>query len=153
MIVQIRDAKPFDQVVLHDCDLKCFYVPWSDDFWGEIAKTHVVKVATYWGSIIGFVVATYLEEHRHVMVPKVCVKPNYRRRKVGTQLIDEVEKFARLMKAECIVCTVPESFTSGDQDATGWLKALNFKAVGLLREGATCYGDAEDVIIFNREVK
>lgn len=155
MIVQIRDAKPQDQVVLQDCDLKCFYHPWDIDQWSIVGETHWVKVATIWGSIVGFAAGKFNEENKFVQVAKVCVKEQYRRRGVGTALMDEMEKFGLQLSAVGMMCLVPESFTdpNSPNNAAAWFKAMGWEATGMVQSLFKETGYIEDGIFFQREIR
>jgi GNAT superfamily N-acetyltransferase len=150
MIFSIRDARPEDQVPIIDCDIKCFDLAWTTDCWAFAAGNYVVKVATFYGTPIGFVTYLFDEDERIVRMPKLGVKPAYRRKKVGVSLQAEVIAFAIACRARHIETVLPESILRpGEPNYVGdWMAKAGWKATGLVPEFFPTMGQKEDGVKF-----
>lgn len=133
-----------------DCDIKCFDYPWSSDSWAFAAEEYVLKVATYYGTPIGFAVYLFNEEKGVAQFPKIGVKPTFRRRGVGRMLLRDGIKFATTMGAPLIETVLPESILRPNEPnfVGEWMTKMGWKATGIERDFYPMMGQKEDGIRF-----
>jgi ribosomal protein S18 acetylase RimI-like enzyme len=150
VIFSIRDARPEDQIPIIDCDIKCFDLAWTTDCWAVAAGNYVLKVATFYGTVIGFVTYLHDEDEQIVRMPKLGVKPAYRNKGVGNSLLAEVKTFARQLNARHIETVVPESILRPGEPAFigDWMNKTGWKATGLVKQFFPSMGDMEDGVKF-----
>lgn len=150
MIFSIRDARPEDQVPIIDCDIKCFDLAWSTDSWSYVAANNVVKVATFYGTPIGFSVFLLKADEPVVVLPKLGVKPTYRGKGVGRALLKEALVFARQVDARTIETIIPESLLRPGEPAFvgDWMTKMGWRPDGLVREFFPSMGEKEDGVRF-----
>lgn len=150
MIFRTRDARPEDQVYIQDLDLKCFETPWSSDGWAYAGEHYVIKLATFYGTPIGF--ATYLHntEQNVIQFPKVGVKRAYRNKGVARQLVSEAVQFCKQVRATRIETLVPETLLrpGEPQDASQWLSLVGWQATDIVRDFFPCMDQREDAVRF-----
>lgn len=155
MNFQIRAAVPDDQVPLIDCDIKCFDLAWSSDAWRFIGDNYAIRVATVSGTPVAFSAYHYVEDEREVFLPKIGVKPHFRRRGIGKALLAECASFGRQLGAKRLASCVPESIVlrpREPQDIVGWLIKTGWKAEKLFRKAYTVMGEKEDGVRFILEL-
>jgi ribosomal protein S18 acetylase RimI-like enzyme len=150
VVFKIRDAGPRDQVHIIDCDIKCFDMAWSIDNWTFVLANHVIKLATFYRTPVGFAVLAFDNESRVLHVPKLGVKPTYRRRGVGRQLMQEAINFAQQTCARHLETVVPESILRPGEPAYvgDWLLKVGWKATGIVKGVFTSMGEKEDGVKF-----
>lgn len=154
-VLKIRTARYNDQFDVLDCDLKCFDYPYDSDAWEFVEDCYNLKVATLEGKIVGFTIYYYDDGSKLAKVPKVAVKPDYRRNKVGTLLLAQVNRWAKGTPAKQMEMILPESFLNPDdpiRDCTGWLRATHWKAEGVAKSMFQDLGHRLDGIRFIRNV-
>ncbi len=76
-----------------------FTAPWSEAaFLGEILKLYsLIKVAALGGKIIGYICVEHIMDEGHIL--NLAVHPDFRRRSIGTKLLEEV--MDELKKNDC----------------------------------------------------
>lgn len=76
-----------------------FTTPWSEAaFLGEILKLYsLTKVAALRGKIIGYICVEHIMDEGHIL--NLAVHPDFRRRSIGTKLMEEV--MDELKKNDC----------------------------------------------------
>lgn len=150
LIFQTRHARPEDQVYILDLDLKCFESAWSHDSWAYAGQHYVIKLATFYGTPIGFATYVYNTEKNVIQFPKVGVKRAFRNKGVGSRLVFEALQFCKQVRAQHVETLVPESLLrpGESQDASVWLSKLGWKATGIERDFFPCMGQREDAVRF-----
>lgn len=152
MRTEIRDGNPRDLVYLKDCDLKCFAENWDSDTWGIAGEQFGIKVATIKGTVVGFAVFKRDEEDRSAThLIKLGVKPDYRNRGIGRELLKSVIQFACLIDQKTLYSLVPEYMVHPDDpyDASVWLSKMGFRAVlPMVPDYCTHLGTRQDAVRF-----
>ncbi len=76
-----------------------FTAPWSEAaFLGEILKLYsLTRVAALRGKIIGYICVEHIMDEGHIL--NLAVHPDFRRRSIGTKLLEEV--MDELKKNDC----------------------------------------------------
>ncbi len=127
---------------LRDIDIKSNEWPWDESHWKGEVKKYIIKM---WMEIgppkkpLGFVAYRFvniknliernLEEKGTVIhLLKLAVHPNYRNKGVGTTLLENVEKIAKLQDVKILVAILHED----DKDGRNWLIKRGFLAQTLL---------------------
>lgn len=153
---EIRDGRCEDIVYLKDADLKCFVENWDSDTWGVVGANYGVKVATVRGTVVGFAVFKRDEEdHRATHLMKLGVKPEFRNRGIGRELLKSVIQFARLINQQTLFTIIPEYMVNPEDpyDASVWLSKMGFRAVvPLVPEFCTHLGELQAGVRFELEL-
>lgn len=152
-ITNIRQPNFSDITHLVDIDLKCFEdnmelkewrMTFEDD---DIFKLVGTVERTPVGFVLWRVVGNVLT------VTRVGVKPAYRHRSIGKQLIDAVRIWASVHKIYTLNLEVPESLCDPrypSLDIGGWLQKLGFRADRIEKGKAIFCGQAEDAFVFSK---
>ena len=100
----------------------------EDDFMSALRQRNTVAcVAEHDGQVVGFVVYEYHRDRLHIL--NIAVNQKFRRRRVGTQLIQQlVKKLSPVVRKE-IRLEVRETNLSAQQ----FFRACGFKATQVLR--------------------
>jgi len=150
VIFNIREAWATDQVRLIDIDIKCFDAAWSPDAWALASGNYVIKVATFYGTVIGFETFFHAKDHNSVFIPKLGVLPAYRRKGIGRSFVKDAIEFAGQVKATRLETLLPESMLRpGEPVFCGeWMNKVGFKATGIEKDVFVAMGQPEDGIRF-----
>lgn len=150
MITNIRQPTFSDITHLVDVDLKCFEdniglktwrMTFEDD---EIFKF----VGIFEQTPVGFVL---WEANEKVTITRIGVKPAYRHRGIGRQLLDAVRVWTQVHGMSSIWLEVPESLCDPrfpSLDVSGWLQKLSFRGTGIAQRKAIFCGQSEDAFLF-----
>lgn len=131
MTVRLRKVKQHDIAYLQNIDLKCFDDLYDIDTWGAINESdnETIVVALLNNTVVGFVVyGVEGPNPMEVHVYKLGVLPKWRHKGIGRKLLNHVDKYAHLVGANNISCSVPEDLITGVNDATTWLKRMGLRA-------------------------
>lgn len=150
MIFKTRAARAEDQVYILDLDLKCFESAWSNDAWAYAGDHYVIKLATFYGTPIGFATFLHNTQENTIQFPKVGVKRAFRNKGVGRQLVSEALIFCKEVKATHLETLIPESLLrpGETQDISEWLSKTGWKATNIVRDFFPCMGQREDAVRF-----
>lgn len=150
VIFNIREAWANDQVRLLDIDIKCFDNAWSPDAWALAGANYVIKVATFYGTVIAFQTFFHDKDHNTVFMPKVGVLPAYRRKGIGRSFVKDAIEFAGQVKASRLETLIPESMLRPTEPSFcgHWTKSVGFKATGIEKDVFVAMGQLEDGIKF-----
>lgn len=131
-------------------DKECFTENWRLEFYKkEIEnKNNIYLKSVYKKRITGFIGASIVVDESHII--RIAVKSEYRRKHIGTQLLDNLLKLLNKKKIKKIFLEVRESNLS----AITFYKNHNFKIDGIRKE---YYIDAnsnskETAILMSREI-
>lgn len=172
----VRLSRPDDLNTLKDLDLKCFDYPLEMAEWQELingsgqdekARVSVVLVQR---KAVGFAVWKLVEEkkpaeagedpdHKFVIdIVRLGVREPWRRNKLGTLLLADIEDDAKRRQADVLRITVPEIHCQPEgrrdkDDVTGFLNATHFKPTGkVVTDFCKMYGDLIDGYVWERTV-
>jgi ribosomal-protein-alanine N-acetyltransferase len=94
--LEYREATKADIVGMAELDNICFTIPWSlAEFKAEILKNHLAfyLVCTHGSTIVGYAGLWAIEPEGHIT--NLAVHPDYRRRGIGSQLLEKLLKQSR----------------------------------------------------------
>jgi len=113
----IREYKEGDLEKIHNIEVKSYPTPWSKTFFMVMQKAnpHLFLIATLEDEIIGYVVGEVESRSSgddvrllgHIM--NVAVKESYRRRGLGTLMMNEIEERFIKQEAKMVYLEVRES--------------------------------------------
>lgn len=105
----VTDMQESDLDDVAELETRCFRDPWSRDALAESLADPCAKmmVALYGGTVCGYVCLMLTDEIGYI--PRVCVRPAFRRRGVATALLDTAETAARVFGCTSITLEVRES--------------------------------------------
>lgn len=151
----IRDANERDLGYLQDIDIKCFDASWTPDVWTYALQNYAVKVATMFGTPVGFVAFVIDPDDKSTCILiKLAVKKPHRGQGIGRGLFNTALSFCRLMRVKNLVCNLPESMCdpSTQFDCSAWLNKMGMRATSIDRDKYTYLGQVEDGFVFQTEV-
>lgn len=107
-----------------------FTTPWSEAaFLGEILKLYsLTKVAVLEGKIIGYICVEHIMDEGHIL--NLAVHPDFRRRGIGTKLMEEV--LDELKKNDCRYLYLEVRFSN--LGARKFYESFGFRVVGIRRD-------------------
>lgn len=107
-----------------------FATPWSEAaFLGEILKLYsLTKVAVLEGKIIGYICVEHIMDEGHIL--NLAVHPDFRRRGIGTKLMEEV--LDELKKNDCRYLYLEVRFSN--LGARKFYESFGFRVVGIRRD-------------------
>lgn len=154
----IRQAYEQDLHHIADMDIKSFDEPWPTELWTQLLllDRHQYRVATSYGTPVGFVVfapmtltnrADYAREDpaKSVVIGKLAVKPAYRRRYIGSMLLQSVGAYCRDFDFTRVETLIPESLcVPGPRRVSGWMTKMGFRADRVVKNTFYNYGEIED---------
>lgn len=152
MMFAIREARPEDLNRLQHSDLKCFDYSWDAEEWKFAIENYSVKLATYYGTPVGFSVMAIVTEPKRIgHLFKLGVIPTFRRRKLGRQLIAGAMGFTQFAGLNEIEAIIPEMLCrpGEPQDILGFLAKVGFRATGVVPNYIKNMGVIEDGYQFN----
>ncbi len=151
MLSNIRKPEAHDLNYILDIDLKCFEDNWSLSNWRETLydPRYGILIGTYQGTPVGFIV--WLTASKSI-ITRLGVKPNFRNKGVGTQLLSAVEVILGQQNIKELLFPITESLCQpgSPKDISKWLINRGYLAGSLLRGTGRYYGEIEDEIIFHK---
>ncbi len=170
----VRLSRPGDINTLRDLDLKCFDYPLEMAAWQELingageeeekSEKARVSVVEAYRKAGGFAVWRMFEEKTPDGELFVCeivrlgVRESLRRHGLGTALVLDVERDAKLRQADVLRMTVPEIHCQPEgkrdkDDVSVFLNKLCFKPTGkVVTNMCVMYGDSIDGYVWERKV-
>lgn len=109
MIPVIVDMQESDLPDVADLERRCFSDPWSESALADSLDDPCARmmVALYGGAVCGYICLMLTDDNGYI--PRVCVRPAYRRRGVATALMDAAETAAKVFGCTSITLEVRES--------------------------------------------
>jgi [ribosomal protein S18]-alanine N-acetyltransferase len=103
-----------------------FSTPWSETaFFNEVYRPYSLsKIAALEGNIIGYICANYVIDEGHIL--NLAVHPDFRRSRVGTQLIEDL--LEEMKKADCRYIYLEVRLSN--IDARKFYECFGFKVIG-----------------------
>jgi GNAT superfamily N-acetyltransferase len=152
MILTTRDAYGEDLAYLRDIDLKCFQPCWSREEWEFACELYTVRLACYYDTPVAFAAHGICDDNKlQYLVPKLAVKRDFRGHGIGHRLLREAELYAKDLGCTSLWTSLPERLWSpGDEDVSGWLKKMGFRATKLNHDEYTYLGATEDGLEFTK---
>jgi len=145
---------------LYDIDIKSNEWPWSEEYWRDEVKKYNIKM---WMEIepnkkpLGFIAYRFvnikdvieieLEEKGTVIhLLKLAVHPDYKNKGIGTKLLENVEKIAKLQDVKILVTILHED----DKEGREWLLKRGFLArtlrLGAFPDGCDGYSFVKELV-------
>lgn len=143
-MITIDNFRAGDSELLAELDKRCFAIPWSQKSFEEEMNN---KIANYFiarddDKIIGY--AGFWEVCGAGDITNVAVDPDYRRKHIGSRLIEEMIKKAKAMNLELLTLEVRRSNAA----AQGLYEKYGFEVLG---ERKAYYSDnREDALIMTK---
>jgi len=149
MITNIRKPGAQDLNYILDIDLKCFEDTWPHTKWRETVRdpNYGMLIGTYQGLPVGFIVWS-----NDGVIARLAVKPTYRNKGVGSQLLAAVEVIFSQQTILEVKFPITESLCQPgvSYDMSHWLTNRGYRANGLIK-GAGWFSDTkEDQIKFHK---
>ncbi len=152
ILTNIRKPESYDLNYILDIDLKCFEDNWSYNEWRETLydPRFGVLIGTYKGLPVGFIV--WFSGTRDGLITRLGVKPTYRKRSVGSQLLAAVEVILIQQNIKEVRFPITESLCHPGMtyDVSRWLTTRDYKATTLMHGTGLYCGEKEDEIVFQK---
>lgn len=150
MMSNIRRPQVGDLNFLLDIDLKCFEDNLSLDEWRIFFDDASYKMLTW---IIQAVPVGFIIWQENIIV-RLAVKPVYRHRGVGSQLLSFVENRLIQQRHQIVMIDVPESLCCPGKpvDVSSWLLKRGYQAEFLHKAATVFCGHTEDLVHFNKNL-
>ncbi len=128
--ILIRKMHAADVSEVVEIERMSFTTPWSEAaFLGEILKLYsLTKVAVLEGKIIGYTCVEHIMDEGHIL--NLAVHPDFRRRGIGTKLMEEV--LDELKKNGCRYLYLEVRFSN--LGARKFYESFGFRVVGIRRD-------------------
>lgn len=128
--ILIRKMRAADVSEVVEIERMSFTTPWSEAaFLGEILKLYsLTKVAVLEGKIIGYICVEHIMDEGHIL--NLAVHPDFRRRGIGTKLMEEV--LDELKKNDCRYLYLEVRFSN--LGARKFYESFGFRVVGIRRD-------------------
>lgn len=121
---------------LKEIDVKTSHWAWCEDRWvAEELKQYIIRLALGEGKIFGFVAIKIVGSAIHIH--KLAVHPKYQRKRIGSNLLKDVEGIAERHGIKMIATIVWEHDLAG----INWLIRKGFRASGI---SSSLYPDGSD---------
>lgn len=150
MLTNIRKPEPPDFNYILDIDLKCFEDNWSYNEWRETLydSQYGVLIGTYQGLPVGFIV--WFNDGKRGIITRLGVKPAYRQKGVGSQLLKAVEVILIQQGVKELLFSVTESLCRPGEpyDVSKWIIEQGYRVNGLIKGTGLYCGVKEDEIGF-----
>ncbi len=143
-MITIDNLRPDDPQGLAELDKLCFAIPWSKKSFEDELKN---KMANYFiardgDKIVGY--AGFWEVYGEGDITNVAVDPDYRRKHIGSRLIEEMIRKAKSMNLELLTLEVRKSNIA----AQGLYEKYGFEVIGARK---AYYSDnKEDALIMTK---
>lgn len=143
-MIKIDNLRPEDPFKLAELDKICFAIPWSEKSFEDELKN---KMANYFiardgDKIVGY--AGFWEVCGEGDITNVAVNPCYRRRHIGSRLIEEMIRKAKSMNLELLTLEVRRTNVA----AQGLYEKYGFEVLGVRK---AYYSDnKEDALIMTK---
>jgi ribosomal-protein-alanine N-acetyltransferase len=126
----IRNMQADDIPAVLEIEQISFSSPWSGEiFFNELYKKYsVLKVAEFEETVIGYLCADYLHHESNIL--DLAVRPDFRRRRVATRLMDEAT--GELKEKGCVFMYL--KVRASNTGAQKFYERLGFKAEGLRKK-------------------
>ena len=137
----IRAATDEDAKEIARIEALSFPAPWTEEMVRSEIREPIARffVALDGDAIIGYYGFLHILDELHIL--NVAVDPNYRRRKVGTRLIEHLLEQARVLSARALTLEVRES----NLPAISLYEKHGFRSVGIRPH---YYTDKENALIY-----
>lgn len=122
----VVDMQESDLPDVAEIERKCFNDPWSESALADSLDDPCARmmVALYGGAVCGYVCIMLTDDNGYI--PRVCVRPAYRRRGVATALMDAAEAAAKVFGCTAVTLEVRESNSA----AIALYESLGFYPLG-----------------------
>lgn len=126
MAAVIVDMQESDLPDVAELEVKCFNDPWSESALADSLDDPCARmlVALYGGVVCGYICLMLTDDNGYI--PRVCVRPAYRRRGVATALMDTAETAARVFGCTSMTLEVRQSNSA----AIALYESLGYEAIG-----------------------
>ncbi|KYH38259.1 MAG: alanine acetyltransferase [Candidatus Bathyarchaeota archaeon B23] len=123
MDIEIRTFRPEDLEEVYEIERRSFLWPWSQGVFIHLHHTtpHLFLVAVVDGRVVGYVMGE-MEGAKVGHVINIAVHEAYRRRGVGTRLMEELERRFGELGAEGVKLEVRE----GNEEARAFYRGLGY---------------------------
>lgn len=140
--MNIRRAHVEELDNIYDLELLCFKDPYPKELLYILLSLYpeLFMVAELDGKIVGYVVGvTRSDRYGHIV--SLCVHPEYRRKRVGTKLIEYLEKAFRELFG---ICMYRLEVRVSNTEAINLYKKLGYRIVNTIK---SYYPDGEDALL------
>ena len=122
----VVDMQENDLPDVAEIERRCFGDPWSESALADSLDDPCARmlVALYGGAVCGYVCIMLTDDNGYI--PRVCVRPAYRRRGVATCLMDAAEAAAKVFGCTAITLEVRESNSA----AIALYESLGYRPLG-----------------------
>lgn len=149
--LNVRPGGDRDVNLVKDLDLKCYHYPWTPEQWGETVGDNPAKwcLATIRDRPVGFAIWQQVKDVG--LLQRLGVRPDSRKRGVGTELLSYVLRCVRNTGATELNLMVPEihCFPGHPDDVSAWLLTRGFRAKPpIVPEWGYMYGQWVDGFCF-----
>ena len=122
--------------------------PWSySSFLDCMRKDYKFYVCVEDEKVLGFFIASFSLLEGHLL--NISVAPNMKRKGIGNDLLDKVEKISNQFGIKEIFLEVRES----NNEAISFYKNYGFLEIGLRKNYYKLYDGREDALIFSKKLK
>jgi ribosomal-protein-alanine N-acetyltransferase len=144
--ILLREMQAADISEVMEIERISFTTPWSENaFLKEIHKLYsLTKVAVLGDKVIGYICANYIMDEGHIM--NLAVHHNFRRRGIGTKLLEKV--LNELKENECRYIYLEVRFSN--VRARNFYKRFGFRVAGIRRNYYT--SPIEDAALMMRKL-
>ncbi len=122
----IVDMQESDLPDVAELEKRCFNDPWSESALADSLDDPCAKlmVALYGGAVCGYICLMLTDDNGYI--PRVCVRPAYRRRGIATALMDTAETAAKVFGCTSVTLEVRESNSA----AIALYESLGYRPLG-----------------------
>jgi ribosomal-protein-alanine N-acetyltransferase len=127
--ILLREMQATDIPEVIEIERMSFTTPWSENaFLKEIHKLYsLTRVAVLGDKVIGYICANYIMDEGHIM--NLAVHHNFRRRGIGTKLVEEI--LDKLKENDCRYIYLEVRFSN--LRARNFYERFGFRVAGIRR--------------------
>jgi ribosomal-protein-alanine N-acetyltransferase len=144
--ILLREMQATDIPEVIEIERMSFTTPWSENaFLKEIHKLYsLTRVAILGDKVIGYICANYIMDEGHIM--NLAVHHNFRRRGIGTKLVEEI--LDELKENDCRYIYLEVRFSN--LRARNFYECFGFRVAGIRRNYYT--SPIEDAALMMRKL-
>jgi len=141
--------------LLYNIDIKSYLWPWTEEGWGQI-QGYIIRVYLLSDDVVGFYSyrpASHCISEPHkgeihtdrITVSKLCVHPDFRNLRIGSQLHDDLIRIAKKYSKKVVRMMLHE-----ENEYRDFLIKRDWRAI-LISKGL--FPDGRDGYLFQKEIK
>lgn len=127
--------------ICYDIDVKSYSWPWLPEGWDQL-NGYIIRVKLLDGHVVGFYSFQVIEGD--IIISKFCVHPHCRNNGIGTELHEDLVRFAIKYSKKKLKMTIHE-----ENEFIPFMIKRKWKAIGMMREH---FPDSRDGYTFELEI-